>query len=188
MSRGKLVLALGIVAAAMSVWVSQAMSQESRPREGGRRGGGEMSQTQGDRGERMQQMRQRMEERMKSDLGVTDEEWKALQPKIEKVMTLSRDVRGPMMGMGGRGGRGGRGGGEGEAQSAPQSGLQKQQQALRAVLDKQDAKPAEIKTALRDFRDARAKARAELEKAQKDLRGVVTIRQEAQLVMMGVLD
>src|SRR5690242_17995936 len=32
------------------------------------------------------QMRQRMEERLKTELGVSDDEWKALQPKVEKVM------------------------------------------------------------------------------------------------------
>src|SRR5688500_632714 len=45
----------------------------------------------------------RMAERMKSELGVSDEEWTVLQPKFEKVMTAQRQAR---MGGFGRGGFG----------------------------------------------------------------------------------
>ena len=57
-----------------------------------------------------------MDKAMQDRLGVTEDEWKVLQPKIEKVRTAQRDARGGGMfgmggpGMGGRGGRGGRGG------------------------------------------------------------------------------
>src|SRR5689334_15110354 len=40
------------------------------------------------------QMRQRMEERLKEALGTSDEEFKALQPKIENVMKARRDASG----------------------------------------------------------------------------------------------
>ena len=36
-------------------------------------------------------MRQQMMDRMKETLGASDDEWKALQPKLEKVMTAQRD-------------------------------------------------------------------------------------------------
>lgn len=188
MSRGKWVLALCVAALATVMVVGQALSQETQQGgRGGRRGGPNADQQQGD--QRGQDLRQRGEERMKTTLGVTDEEWKVLQPKIEKVTTLNRELRGGM-GMMARGGRGGRGPGGEQAQAAqaPQSDVQKQRQALQTVLDNKESKPAEIKTALSGYRDARAKTRAELEKAQKELRGVLSVRQEAQLVMMGTLD
>lgn len=63
------------------------------------------------------EIRQRMAERLKEMVGATDEEWKTLQPQIEKVQQLQRDVapRGGGFGFGGAfgGGRGGPGGGGG---------------------------------------------------------------------------
>ena len=51
----------------------------------------------------------------------------------------------------------------------------------------ESATPDQIKTKLTALRDARAKAKTELEKAQKDLRDMLTVKQEAILVMMNVL-
>ena len=61
------------------------------------------------------QFRQMMNDRMKELMGANDEEWKALQPRIEKVQQLSRDASN-FGGMGllmdfGQGGGGGRGAG-----------------------------------------------------------------------------
>jgi peptidoglycan hydrolase CwlO-like protein len=143
------------------------------------------------------QFRQQAEQRMKEQLGASDEEWKILQPKLDKVQTAQRDVRaGGMMGMmsarGGRGGPGGPGaaaGGTPPAANAPaQSEVQKKAGDLQKVLDNKDAKPEDIKTALTAYRDARTKAKADLEKAQKDLKEVLSLKQEAQLVMMGLLE
>lgn len=203
--------AVGLVALVVVVmggmWIQQAMAAESAPAaapaagadQGGRRGG--------DRGTRdPEQMRQRMEEfrtqmatRLKESLGANDEEWKVLQPRIEKVQNLARQSRGGGMGgmMGGRGGFGGdRGRREGgdrpqtdrPASDRPQSDVELKSDALQKVLQNKEAKPEEIKAALSGLREARAKARAELETAQKELREVVTLRQEAQLVTMGMLD
>ena len=62
------------------------------------------------------QMRQRMEDRMKQQLDVTDDQWDTLQPKIEKVQELKRELRlgGGGGGPGGPGGPGGRGPGGGQ--------------------------------------------------------------------------
>ncbi len=46
----------------------------------------------------------------------------------------------------------------------------------------------ELKAKLAALRDARAKARADLEAAQKDLQEVLTPRQEAVLVAMGMIE
>lgn len=132
-----------------------------------------------------QQFRQRMEDRLKEQLGVTDDEWKALQPKIEKVMDAQRDA------MGGRGMfRGGRrgGGGPDNSASTPTTPVQQKARELQTVLENKDAKADEIKAALAAYRDARAKARADLTKAQDDLRELLTTRQESVLVMMGMLE
>src|SRR5512133_4166844 len=59
----------------------------------------------------MEQIRERMATRMKEQLGVNDEEWKALQPKVEKVQQLQfQQNAGRMGGFRGRGGPGGPGG------------------------------------------------------------------------------
>ena len=50
---------------------------------------------------------------MKENFGATDDEWKVLQPKIEKVMTLRMQAGGMGGMMMGGGGRGRRGGGDG---------------------------------------------------------------------------
>jgi hypothetical protein len=186
----KAVVILMCVAAIGLFYVGQAICQEAQEDRG--------DQQQQDRGRNQRdpgQMRQRMMDRMKDTLGATDEEWKALEPKVEKVMTLSMDARGGMMmgrGMMGRG-RGGRDATsrparESQTQPQPQSEVAKATQALTTVLDKSEAAPEEIKTALANLRDAKAKAKVELETAQKDLREVLSVRQEARLVMMGLLD
>jgi hypothetical protein len=150
------------------------------------------------------QMRQQMNDRMKTAMGATDDEWKVLQPKIEAVQTAQRDSRGGGMGMmGGRGGaRGGRGGAAaaggaaagGDAPAAapaatarPQSEAAKAGDALRKVLDNKEAKPEEIKAALQAFRDARTAGEAKLAAAQKELKDIVTVKQEAYLVVSGML-
>lgn len=148
------------------------------------------------------QMRQRFADRMKEQLAVNDDEWKALQPKIEQVQQLRRDAsaRAFFFGPGGPGGPGGPppgfGGGPG-GPGGPRGGpdadrpptpVQQKLNDLRETLDNKDAKPDDIKAKLAAFRDARDKARADLAKAQEDLRGLLTVRQESVMVMMGMLD
>jgi len=130
-----------------------------------------------------QQFRQRMEDRLKEQLQVNDDEWKALQPKIEKVMEAQRDAGG------GRGMfRGGRRGGPDQANNGPTSPVQDKARELQTVLENKDSKPEQIKSALAAYREARAAARANLTKAQDELRELLTARQESVLVMMGMLE
>jgi flagellar motor protein MotB len=132
-------------------------------------------------------MQERMQTRTKERLGVTDEEWKVLQPKIQKVQTLRRQSGG---GGGFRGMAGRRGGRGGEARPAARqlSDVQKKAQELRTLLAKEDAKAGQIKEKLAALRKAREKAKKDLAAARKELREVVTVRQEAQLVLMGLLE
>ena len=127
------------------------------------------------------QMRQRMQERMKESLGVTDEEWKVLQPKIDKIQTLLLQVRGGMM-------LGRRGGSSGATAAEATSDVEKASKALQTALDNKDTKAEEITPKLTALREAREKAKQELTKAQTALREIVTPRQEAQLVLLGILE
>ena len=139
-----------------------------------------------------QQFQQRMMERMKETLAAGDDEWKVIEPRLSEVMTLSRDVnnRGGMMRMFGRGrGRGGPGGNRrGPGQNdQPQSEIEKSTQALQTLLEAENPNPAQIKQVLTALRTAREKAKQKLVKAQKNLSMVLSVRQEAQLVLMGYL-
>ena len=66
--------------------------------------------------------------------------------------------------------------------------MEKAQEQLRTVLDNTSATPDQIKKQLTALRTAREKAKQQLAVAQQDLRKIITVRQEAQLVMMGMLD
>ena len=121
-----------------------------------------------------------------------------------KVMELNRQAnaggRGMMFGMfGGRGGRGGPGGPGGD-QGGPQAdrrgrgpqgeqtALEKAMAQLRTTLENQSASPEEIKKQLTAVRQAREKAKQELAVAQQDLKKILTLRQEAMLVEMGLFE
>jgi len=142
------------------------------------------------------QMRQRMMEYMKQQLGADDAAWKVLEPRLTKVMDLNRQAqgtgRGGMLGMmgGARGQRGGNAtGGQGtrrgpQQDPATMTGVEKALEQLRVTLENQSASPEEIKTQLTTLREAREKVRSELATAQQELKKILTVRQEAQLVMM----
>jgi hypothetical protein len=139
------------------------------------------------------QMQQRMLERYKDLLEVTsDDEWKAIEPRITKVMEARRDS---MMGGMGRGmfGRGPGGGGN------PPGGDQGQQrrggmfgtpspeaEALQKAIDSKASK-AEMKAALEKYANYRKTKQADMEKAQAALRELLTPRQEAVATLNGLL-
>jgi flagellar motility protein MotE (MotC chaperone) len=140
---------------------------------------------------------QRMSEMIKSELGATDEEWTVIEPRLTKVMTLSRDVNQRGMGMmrGGRrgfemGGRGGRDRPEQPPQTSQseQSEIQKATNALQEALDKSDSTPDDVKAKLLALRNAKEKTKQELAKAQQELKQILSVRQEAKLVLLGLLD
>lgn len=197
-TRMMLSLAAFSLASGMFMGVAHAQDGEGRQRDRGDRQPRQREGGEGDRESRMNEMRQRMSERMKTALGASDEEWSVLQPRIEKVTTLQREGRmGGMMGMmGGRGrgpGRGGPGGeggerGPGGPEAGPQSEIAKASGELRTTLADESASADSIKSKLEAYRAARKKNQEELSKAQTELRELLDSRQEAQLVMMGLLD
>jgi hypothetical protein len=199
----KAILGIVVVALIGLLLASQTLSQP------GQRGGvqqgqrGQRGGQQGGPGGRGQfdpeRMRQMMDQRMREQLGATEAEWKVLGPRVNKVMELSRQSRGGGMfgrgGFAGRGGFGGRGGPGGNrpggrpgAPAREQTAVEKAQEQLRTVLDNTASTPDQIKASLTALRTAREKAKQQLATAQQDLRKIVTIRQEAVLVMMGTLD
>jgi hypothetical protein len=150
---------------------------------GGSGGGSASSQGGGGGGGGGQNYRQQMIDHLKDDMGSSDDEFAALQPKIEAVMSAQRDSMTFFM-RGGRRGQGGNGGGP----QGPQSDVQIKAADLRTTLENKDATPEEIKEKLDALRQARTKAREDLAKAQADLKELLTARQEAVLVGYGMLE
>jgi len=178
-------LVVGIVVAfAASAALAQARGQ-------GREGGNDRGQGRGNFDPA--QWQQRIAERMKTSLGMTDEEWTAVQPLVEKVQTLNREAVQMRFGRGNRGNRGGRGG-RGDDQPAteeatqPVSPLAQAFQELQTVVGNADATTEDIQAKLTAYREAREKAKQELDAAKQALREVLTLRQEAVLVTRGILD
>jgi len=144
-------------------------------------------------------MREMMSQRLKQQLGASDQEWQVMGPRVLKVMELNRQSSGmggmARMFMRGRPGqRGGQGPGQGDRQrpQRPQgrelSAVEKAADQLQTTLENESASPEEIKKQLTTLRAEREKAKQELAKAQLELRQICTLRQEAQLVLMGMLN
>jgi len=147
-----------------------------------------------------QEFRQRMMDNYRERLEIKgDDEWKAVQPLIEKVTDARRDVGfgggGFAFGRGGAGGR--RGGGNADAQpngNNNQGGRRgfrggepsAEAEELQKAIDSNASKD-ELKAKLAKFRDARKEKEAKLAKAQDDLKKVLTVKQEAAAVLMGLL-
>lgn len=156
------------------------------------------------------QMRQRMMEGWKQQLGADDDAWKVIEPRMTKVMELNRQTmmgRGGMFGMfgprgmrtqrGDRAGQQGQQGQQGQRQSRPRfpgdenrepSAVEKAQDTLETTLENESASADTIKEQLTALRAARVKAQQELAAAQQDLRQILTVRQEAVLVLNGLLN
>ena len=125
---------------------------------------------------------------MQQQVGASDAEWKTIGPGVMKVSQLNRQVSGG--GMGGMmfGGRRGPMGGPQGAQGRQMTEMDKATQQLRTLLDNDTAKPEDIEKQLTALRTARAKAKKQLVAEQQKLQKQVTVRQKAQLVLMGLLD
>ena len=137
---------------------------------------------------------------MKMALEVTDTKWNAIGPRVMKVWELSHRVAAwaprtvisihGSSGPGGPGGApGGRPGGRSPvSMSQEPTEEEKAKEELHTTLDNTAATPDAIKKQLTTLQAAREKVKKELAKAQKDLRPLLTLRQEATMVLMGMLD
>lgn len=158
---------------------------------GGAAGGGGGGRGPGGRGNfDPAQMQARMMERYRESLELqNDDEWKAIEPLITKVSEARRDAS---MGRGmfgrGPGGPGGNGpGGQGGNRRGPGGDASAESEALQKALESK-APAAEIKSALVKVREARKAKEAKLTAAQDELRKVLSVRQEAQAVLLGLLN
>lgn len=175
----------GLVACLLAVLiVGQTLSQ---PAQRGQRGGGQNADRPQVQRRQFdpQQMQRMMEQRMQRQVGASDEEWKTIGPGVMKISELNRQVSGG--GMGGMFGRRGPMGGRQGAQGQPTE-LDKATEQLQTLLDNDSAKPEDIEKQLTAYRAAREKVKKELVAEQQKLQKQVTVRQKAQLVLMGLLD
>ncbi len=117
----------------------------------------------------------RMLAALRTQMDVPDDaEWALISERLQKVVDMRRNQL--IAGF-----AGGRGGGRFGGQPDPEA------EALRAALT--DKLPdAEIKSRLTHLRDARKQNEAKLDQAREDLRAVLSLRQEAVLVMAGLLN
>ncbi|MDG1891437.1 MAG: hypothetical protein P8L18_09010 [Verrucomicrobiota bacterium] len=134
----------------------------------------------------MEEFRARMMDRMKEQFGFSDAEFKAILPLIEEVQEKQRAARSgggmssmmsSLFGRGGRGGEG-RGGERGRGR-----GGSPELEALQGAIES----GANIEAKLKDFRAARAKKEAALKNSQDTLKAVLTVKQEAVAVMVGLI-
>jgi len=124
-------------------------------------------------------------------LEVTDDaEWKAVPERIQKVMDARRELgfggaRGGLARMFGGGGQ--RDGGQ--IRSGFSSFFPKpspEEEALNKAFEAKASK-AELKAALEKFVEARKRKQANIEKAQAELREVLSVRQEVAATLSGLL-
>lgn len=189
------IITLCAVAAALACTVGSAFAQDNggqggqngqrRNRQGGGQGGGQGAPGGGGNYDPAA-MQQRMLDRVQEQLGFTnDTEWDAVKPLVQKVMDARRDVgmggMGRMFG-GGRGGQGGgnRGGGMFGQPSAEQEALQK-------ALD-DNAPSAQVKDLLAKYKASQKVKQAKLEAAQAELKAVLNTKQEAEAVLLSLVN
>lgn len=187
------ILTLCAVAAAVALSAGSLLAQDNgngngndnggqrRNRQGGGPGGGNFDPA---------QFQQRMMDNIREQLNFTnDTDWSAVQPLVQKVMDLRREVGGAgMRGLFGRnrggqnGGPGGPGGGRGGmfGQSSPE------QEALQKALE-DDAPAGQVKDLLAKYKTSQQAKQAKLEAAQDALKAILTGKQEAQAYLLGLV-
>ena len=153
------------------------MAQDANQRSDSNRSSGESRDRGGDRGGD----RGRFTDMIKERMGVTDDEWKVIEPKFTKVADARREQMGGMFGGRTRGG-------DSNGSSENRSAMSTASRELRDTLENKDATAEQIQAKLKSFREARDETKKKLTSAQAELKEVLTQRQEAVLVSMGMLD
>jgi hypothetical protein len=152
------------------------------------------SSTRGQRGQQggpdqeMGGMEQMMTERFQELLGCTDEEWQVIGPRVLNLFTLSNQSSGSSMRS--MFGRSSRGDDTNSRRDTDDSGSQEDEllARLQELLEEENPSTSEIKGLMNQIRSARQAVEQELAQAQKELRELLTVRQEAILFAMGLLD
>jgi len=170
------------VAAALALGIGDAFAQNNNGNGGGRRNRGNFDPT---------QMQQRRLDNIRQQLEFTnDTDWSAVEPLFQKVLDAQQAARAG----GGRGGVGGRRGNNGNnnnnnANNGGRSGNQPGPEALalQQAIDN-DAPPDQLKDLLAKYNASEKARRSALAAAQDSLRQVLTIKQESQATLMGLLN
>jgi Spy/CpxP family protein refolding chaperone len=139
---------------------------------GGRRGRG------GRGGWDPARMEQMMLGRLKEAIKAPEAEWTAIEPLVKDV--LKKRAEGMMRGMRSWGRR--RGGDDQQQEPVTPTS------ELRGLLEKDDSSAEAVKAKLDALRAERTQKESELKASRENLRQVLTVKQEAQLVLMGILD
>lgn len=144
------------------------------------------------------QMRERVNQTMQRQLEATDEEWKVLGPRIERLICLRVDANGGIgtlaafvkipPGLVGILRAAGVLDALGPFADLFDSPVALASEDLRALLADPQSRSADVAFHLDEFRRARDKTRVELEKAQAELKQILTARQESLLLMYGLID
>ena len=121
--------------------------------------------------EQFARQRQMAFESLRNQLRVSDQEWAVIKPRLLVVYDLVRPAI-PMMGR----------------NEPPKSELEQRSRDLRELLQADKAEADQIKAKLTAFRTAKEKANQQLAGARQSLRQLMTLRQEAVLVVNGLLD
>lgn len=129
------------------------------------------------------QMQQRMMDRYREGLGFTnDTDWNAVEPLVQKVSEARMAVGfGGRGGRGGPGGQGGSGGGGGFGQPNPE------RDALQKAID-DNAPSGQIKDALAKYKAVHKEKQTKLQAAQAELKKVLSVKQEAQATLLGLVE
>jgi hypothetical protein len=136
---------------------------------------------------------ERRNQSIKQRLEATEEQWKVIEPKINRIYFF-RNQSSISMGFGGAGG--GYSGGSAQYWAGPPWRLadrpltegEKACEELSELLQDKNSDPEKIKQKMVALRQAREKARNQLAKVRQELREILNSRQEAKLVLLEVLD
>ena len=132
------------------------------------------------------QQRQKQLEAIKDHIEADDDAWKALSPKVEKVLAARHNTstgagmnwtssnRGPLVVQ--------------ASAATPDTAAGKAMQQVRDAAADKEAPDQELLRKMAAVREARQKARAEYEAAQKELTDALTPRQQAVLMTLGVVE
>jgi hypothetical protein len=148
----------------------------------------------------------RIAESMRQALGATEQQWKTIKPRLDKVKYLSRQVK---ISMTPDYYRESHNSGSGQNNQQPVTRIEESWkwskiwdkkapseltegeracEELLELLEDKGSKQEEIEQKVEALRQARKEAGKQLAKAQQELREVLTFRQEATLVLMRSLD
>jgi len=182
------------VALALSIGDAFAQNNNGGGNGGGRRNRGGNNGGNGGNFDPAQQQQRRLDN-IRQQLDFTnDTDWSAIQPLFQKVLDAQQAARQSggrgAFGGGRRGGNNGPNGNNnnGNANAGGQGGPQPspEAQALQQAVDN-DAPAAQLKDLLAKYNAAQKAKQAKLAAAQADLRKVLTVKQESQATLMGLL-